>query len=98
MTFFEQSPRKVLFRYECDTIPIYKNQEGCLSYYAERKSLRDIETAILFPVDSTVQGIETTHMYPATPTSPIRATVWRRSHDSKLLSEMPLVDACAQET
>ena len=26
--YLEQSPRKILFRYDCETIPLYENQEG----------------------------------------------------------------------
>ena len=36
-TSLEQSPRKILFAYDCESMPLYENQEGCIRDYAERK-------------------------------------------------------------
>ena len=51
--YLEESPRKILFRYDCDSIPLYKNQEGLIRDYAEREGYWDIQTTISSP-DSTV--------------------------------------------
>ena len=45
-TSLEQSPRKVLFAYDCESMSLYENQEGCIRDYAERKAHLDIPTAM----------------------------------------------------
>ena len=51
--YLEESPRKILFRYDCDSIPLYENQEGFFRNYAEREGYWDIQTTIYSP-DSAV--------------------------------------------
>ena len=36
-TSLEQSPRKILYAYDCESILLYENQEGCILDYPERK-------------------------------------------------------------
>ena len=45
-TSLEQSPRKILFAYDCKSISLYENQERCIHDYAERESKWDISTAM----------------------------------------------------
>ena len=45
-TSLEQSPRKILFAYDCESMPLYENQEECIRDYAEREAYWDIPTAI----------------------------------------------------
>ena len=45
-TSLEQSPRKILFAYDCESMPLYENQEGCIRDYAEREAYWDIPTAM----------------------------------------------------
>ena len=45
-TSIEQSPRKILFAYDCESIPLYENQEVCIRDYAEREAYWDIPTAM----------------------------------------------------
>ena len=42
----EHSPQKILFAYDCESMPMYDNQEGCIRDYAEREAYRDIPTAM----------------------------------------------------
>ena len=44
--YLEESPRKIFFRYDCDTIPLSENQEGLFRDYAEREGYWDIQTTI----------------------------------------------------
>ena len=50
--YLEESPRKIIFRYDCDSIPLYENQEGLIRDYAEREGYWDIQITISSP-DST---------------------------------------------
>ena len=45
-TSIEQSPRKILFAYDCESMPLYENQEGCIRDYKEREAYWDIPTAM----------------------------------------------------
>ena len=45
-TSFEQSSRKNLFAYDCESMPLYENQEGCIRDYAEREAYWDNSTAM----------------------------------------------------
>ena len=45
-TSLEQSPRKILFAYDCESMPLDENQEGCIRDYAEREAYWDIPTAM----------------------------------------------------
>ena len=45
-TIHEQSPRKIPLMYDCDSIPLYGNQEGCIRDHAERESYWNIPTAM----------------------------------------------------
>ena len=37
-TSLEQSPRKNIFAYDCESRSLYENQEGCIRDYAEREA------------------------------------------------------------
>ena len=56
--YLDESPRKILFRYDCDSILLYENQEGLIRNYAEREGYWDIQTTISSP-DSTVLDQDT---------------------------------------
>ena len=43
-TLLDQSPRKFHFAYDCDSRPLYENQDQCVRYYAEREAYWDIPT------------------------------------------------------
>ena len=45
-TSFEQSSRKNLFAYDCESMPLYENQEGCIRDYAEREAYWDKSKAM----------------------------------------------------
>ena len=45
-TALEQSPRKILFAYDCESMPLYENQEGCIRDYAECEAYWHIPTAM----------------------------------------------------
>ena len=45
-TSLEQSPRQILFAYDCESIPLYENQKRCIRDYAECESNWDIPTAM----------------------------------------------------
>ena len=45
-TSLEQSPRKILFAYDCESMSLYENQEGYIRDYAEREAYLDIPTAM----------------------------------------------------
>ena len=47
--YLKESPRKILFRYDCDSIPLYENQEGLIRDYNEREGYWDIQTTISSP-------------------------------------------------
>ena len=40
--YLEESPRKILFWYDCDSIPLYKNKEELIRDYAESEGYWDI--------------------------------------------------------
>ena len=46
ITSLEQTPRKILFAYDCESMPLYENQEGCIRDYEEREEYWDIPKAI----------------------------------------------------
>ena len=43
-TCLDRSPRKILFNYDCQSIPFYENQEGSIRDLAERESYWNIES------------------------------------------------------
>ena len=43
-TCLDRSPRKILFNYDCQSIPFYKNQEGSIKDLAEREKYWNIES------------------------------------------------------
>ena len=45
-TSLEQSPRKILFAYDCESMRLYENHEGCIRDYAEREAYWDIPTTM----------------------------------------------------
>ena len=45
-TSLEQSPRKIPYAYDRESMPLYENKEGCFRDYAERGAYWDIPTAI----------------------------------------------------
>ena len=45
-TSLEQYPRKSLFACDCESKPLYENQEGRIRDYAEREACWDIPTAM----------------------------------------------------
>ena len=45
-TSLEQSPKKNLVAYDCHSMPLYENQEGCARDYAEREAYSDFSTAM----------------------------------------------------
>ena len=57
-TSLEQSPRKILFAYDCESMPLYENQEGWVHDYAEREAYWDIPTAM--SLESFVRGAVST--------------------------------------
>ena len=38
-TCLDRSPRKILFNYDCQSIPFYENQEGSIRDLAERENV-----------------------------------------------------------
>ena len=85
--YLEKSPRKILFRYDCDPIPLYENQEGSIRNYAEREGYWDIQTTISSP-DSTVPD-------QVTPISSILASELNSGTQSSIT---PVVDLATPET
>ena len=57
-TALEQSPRKFLFAYGLESMPLYENQEGYFRDYSEREAYWDIPTAM--SPDSFVRGTVST--------------------------------------
>ena len=51
--YLKESPRKIVFRYDCDSLPLYENQEGSIRDYAECEGYWDTQATISSP-DSTV--------------------------------------------
>ena len=78
----EQSPRKILFRYDCDSIPLYEKQEGCSHDYAERKACWETEAAISSPAYSTVRVDEMTSVIATTPVTMSRGSSWTENSNS----------------
>ena len=85
--YLEESPRKKLFWYHCDSIPLYEYQEGSIRGYAEREGYCDIQTTI-FSSDSTVPD-------PVTPISSILASELSSGTQSSIT---PVVDVATPET
>ena len=85
--YIEESPRKILFRYDGDSIPLYENQEGLFRDYAEREGYWDIQTTISSP-DSTVPN-------QVTPISSILASELSSGTQSSIT---PVVDLATPET
>ena len=91
--YLEESPRKILFRYDCDSIPLYENQEGLIRDYAEREGYWDIQTTISSP--------ESTVLDQVTPISSILASELSSGTQNSITTvedlatpETPLVSAC----
>ena len=91
--YLEESPRKIFFRYDCDSIPLYENQEGLICDYAEREGYWDIQTTNSSP-DSTV-------LDQVTPISPILASELSSGTQNSIATvvdlatpETPPVSAC----
>ena len=85
--YLKESPRKILFRYDCDSIPLYENQEGLIRDYAEREGYWDIQTTISSP-DSTV-------LDQVTPISSILASELSSGTQKSIT---PVVDLATPET
>ena len=85
--YLKESPRKILFRYDCDSIPLYENQEGSIRVYVERKGYWDFHTTISSP-DSTVPD-------QVTPISSISASELSSGTHSSII---PVVDLAIPET
>ena len=85
--YLEDSPRKTLFRFGCDSIPLYENQEGLIRDYVEREGYWDIQTTISSP-DSTVPD-------QVTPISSILASELSSGTQSSIT---PVVDLATPET
>ena len=83
--YLEESPRKILFRYDCDSIPLYENQEGSIHDYAEREVYWNIYWNIH---DSTVP-------VQVTPISSILASELSSETQSSI---NPMVDLATPET
>ena len=43
-TCLDRSPRKIMFNYDCQSIPFYENQEGSIRDLAERESYWSLES------------------------------------------------------
>ena len=91
--YLEQSPQKKIFHYDCETILLYKNQEGYFRDLAERASYWDIEstTSISSLPDSTADV--------TTITTPIRSVSQASDDDfestgPKNIPETPPVATC----
>ena len=84
--YLKESPRKIL-RYDCESIPLYENQEGSIRNYAEREGYWDIQTTISSP-DSTVPD-------QVTPFSSILASELSGRTQSSIT---PVVDLATPET
>ena len=51
--YLKESPRKIVFRYDCDSLHLYENQEGSIRNNAECEGYWDTQATISSP-DSTV--------------------------------------------
>ena len=85
--YLEESPRKILFRYDCDSIPLYENQEGLIRDYAEREGYWDIQTTISSP--------DSTFLDQVTPISSILASELSSGTQNSIT---PVVDLATPET
>ena len=105
-TCLDRSPRKILFNYDCQSIPFYKTQEGSISDLAERESYWNIES--IESPDSTEKKDED-QQTPKTPIKPdiFSITQQQQQHTSSisssgsqrlsapnLVAETPPINAC----
>ena len=85
--YLEESPRKILFRNHCDSIPLYENQEGSIRDYPEREGYCEIQTTISSS-DSTVPDQVT----------PISSVLASELSSGTQISITPVVDLATPET
>ena len=105
-TCLDRSPRKILFNYDCQSIPFYENQEGSIRDLAERESYWNIES--IESPDSTEKKDED-QQTPKTPIKPdiFSITQQQQQHTSStsssgsqsptapnLVAETPPINAC----
>ena len=69
-TCLDRSPRKILFNYDCQSIPFYENQEGSIRDLAEREIYWNIES--IESPDSTEKKDEDQQ----TPKTPIKTNIF----------------------
>ena len=105
-TCLDRSPRKILFNYDCQSIPFYENQEGSIRDLAERETYWNIESTE--SPDSTEKKDEDQQ----TPKTPIKPNIFsiteqQQQHTSSasssasqsptapnLVAETPPINAC----